>query len=121
MRVCAQGFPRICLICHKLYVICNECLPWDMQDLAKRILPLCENYVVVSQFAEARSHFKHGLVNHAFASALRAILQVVILIIFCFRIYLIFLILLSWYVVVSGSCFQIESICKSQRVFTSGR
>lgn len=52
-----------------------------MQDLAKRILPLCENYVVVSQFAEARSHFKHGLVNHAFASALRAILQVVILII----------------------------------------
>lgn len=56
---------------------------FDMQDLAKRILPLCENYVVVSQFAEARSHFKHGLVNHAFASALRAILQVIIQIILC--------------------------------------
>lgn len=47
----------------------------SLSDLAKRILPLCENYVVVSQFAEARSHFKHGLVNHAFAAALRAILQ----------------------------------------------
>lgn len=57
-----------------------------MQDLAKRILPLCENYVVVSQFAEARSHFKHGLVNHAFASALRAILQVLRPIILCFSI-----------------------------------
>jgi hypothetical protein len=47
-----------------------------VQELAKRVLPLCENYIVVSQFTEARSHFKHGLVNHAFAAALRAILQV---------------------------------------------
>lgn len=47
-----------------------------MQELARRILPLCENYMVVSQFTEARSQFKHGLVNHAFAAALRAILQV---------------------------------------------
>jgi gamma-tubulin complex component 2 len=46
-----------------------------VQELAKRVLPLCENYIVVSQFTEARSHFKHGLVNHAFAAALRAILQ----------------------------------------------
>lgn len=47
----------------------------SLQDLAKRILPLCENYLIVSQFTESRSHFKHGLVNHALASALRAILQ----------------------------------------------
>jgi gamma-tubulin complex component 2 len=47
-----------------------------LKELAKRILPLCENYMVVSQFVESRSHFKHGLVNHAFAAALRAILQV---------------------------------------------
>lgn len=32
--------------------------------------------MVVSQFAEGRSHFKHGLTNHAFAAGLRAILQV---------------------------------------------
>ncbi|KAH9541682.1 hypothetical protein CY35_14G078000 [Sphagnum magellanicum] len=47
----------------------------SIHELAKRVLPLCENYIVVSQFTEARSHFKHGLVNHAFAAALRAILQ----------------------------------------------
>ena len=47
-----------------------------VQDLAKRMIPLCENYMVVSQFAEARSHFRHGLTNHAFAAGLRAILQV---------------------------------------------
>jgi hypothetical protein len=46
------------------------------QELANRILPVCENYMVVSQFAEGRSHFKHGLTNHAFAAGLRAILQV---------------------------------------------
>ncbi|KAJ7516840.1 hypothetical protein O6H91_21G000900 [Diphasiastrum complanatum] len=44
-------------------------------ELTKRVLPLCENYIIVSQFTETRSHFKYGLVNHAFAAALRAILQ----------------------------------------------
>lgn len=47
----------------------------SLQELAKRILPLCESYIIVNQFTESRSHFKHGLVNHAFAAALRAILQ----------------------------------------------
>ncbi|KAL2653900.1 hypothetical protein R1flu_022028 [Riccia fluitans] len=47
----------------------------SIQELSKRLLPLCENYLVVSQFAESRSHFRHGLVNHALAAALRAILQ----------------------------------------------
>lgn len=47
----------------------------SLQDLAKRVLPLCENYLIVSQFAETRRHFQYGLVNHAFAAALRAILQ----------------------------------------------
>lgn len=46
------------------------------QELARRILPLSENYTNVSIFAEARSHFKYGLVNHALAAALKAILQV---------------------------------------------
>lgn len=48
----------------------------ELQELANRILPICEHYMVVSQFVESRSHFKHGLTNHAFASGLRAILQV---------------------------------------------
>ncbi|XP_024522183.1 gamma-tubulin complex component 2 [Selaginella moellendorffii] len=47
----------------------------SIQELTKRVLPLCENYMVVSQFNESRLQFKYGLVNHAFAAALRAILQ----------------------------------------------
>ncbi|XP_068662171.1 gamma-tubulin complex component 2 [Aristolochia californica] len=47
---------------------------FTLQELAKRIFPLCENFVVISHFVESRSHFKKGLVNHAFAAALRAIL-----------------------------------------------
>ncbi|MQM12129.1 hypothetical protein Taro_045043 [Colocasia esculenta] len=45
-----------------------------LQELAQRIFPLCENYILVEQFAESRSHFKNGLVNHAFAAAIRALL-----------------------------------------------
>ncbi|XP_022887329.1 gamma-tubulin complex component 2 [Olea europaea var. sylvestris] len=45
-----------------------------LQDSAKRIFPLCESYLLVNQFVESRSHFKTGLVNHAFAAALRALL-----------------------------------------------
>ncbi|CAN6173861.1 unnamed protein product [Urochloa humidicola] len=46
-----------------------------LQELTCRIFPLCEDYVLVSQFVESRSHFKNGLVNHALAAALRAFLQ----------------------------------------------
>ncbi|OEL21862.1 Gamma-tubulin complex component 2 [Dichanthelium oligosanthes] len=45
-----------------------------LQELTRRIFPLCEDYVLVSQFVESRSHFKNGLVNHALAAALRAFL-----------------------------------------------
>ncbi|KAK2974294.1 hypothetical protein RJ640_016780, partial [Escallonia rubra] len=45
-----------------------------LQELAKRIFPLCESYLLVNQFVESRSQFKSGLVNHAFAAALRALL-----------------------------------------------
>ena len=47
-----------------------------LQELTPRIFPLCEDYVLVSQFVESRSHFKNGLVNHALAAALRAFLLV---------------------------------------------
>lgn len=52
-------------------------LKTPLQDSAKRIFPLCESYLLVSQFVESRSQFKTGLVNHAFAAALRALLLVV--------------------------------------------
>ncbi|XP_012834523.1 PREDICTED: gamma-tubulin complex component 2, partial [Erythranthe guttata] len=34
----------------------------------------CESYLLITQFVESRSQFKSGLVNHAFASALRTLL-----------------------------------------------
>ncbi|GJN27129.1 hypothetical protein PR202_gb15122 [Eleusine coracana subsp. coracana] len=45
-----------------------------LQELTRRIFPLCENFVLVNQFVESRSHYKNGLVNHALAAALRAFL-----------------------------------------------
>ncbi|KAL6008296.1 hypothetical protein ACLOJK_033802 [Asimina triloba] len=47
-----------------------------LQEMAKRIFPLCENFLAIYQFVESRSQFKKGLVNHAFAAALRAFLLV---------------------------------------------
>ncbi|GMN43786.1 hypothetical protein TIFTF001_012984 [Ficus carica] len=45
-----------------------------LQELAKRMFPLCESFMLINQFVESRSQFKNGLVNHAFAAALRALL-----------------------------------------------
>lgn len=45
-----------------------------LQELATRICPLCESFLLINQFVESRSQFKYGLVNHAFAAALRALL-----------------------------------------------
>lgn len=47
-----------------------------LQELAKRMFPLCESFMLINQFVESRSQFKNGLVNHAFAAALRAMLVV---------------------------------------------
>ncbi|XP_057984808.1 gamma-tubulin complex component 2-like isoform X5 [Hevea brasiliensis] len=38
------------------------------------MFPLCESYLLIDQFVESRSQFKNGVVNHAFAAALRALL-----------------------------------------------
>ncbi|KAK9055043.1 hypothetical protein SSX86_026123 [Deinandra increscens subsp. villosa] len=46
----------------------------SLQESAKRIFPLCKSYLLINQFVESRSQFKSGLVNHAFAAALRALL-----------------------------------------------
>ncbi|XP_019194204.1 PREDICTED: gamma-tubulin complex component 2 [Ipomoea nil] len=45
-----------------------------LQESSKRLFPLCESYLLINQFVETRSQFKTGLVNHAFAAALRALL-----------------------------------------------
>ncbi|KAL8171878.1 hypothetical protein V2J09_023682 [Rumex salicifolius] len=45
-----------------------------LQELAMRVFPLCESFLLIDAFVESRSQFKMGLVNHAFASALRALL-----------------------------------------------
>ncbi|KAL5565818.1 hypothetical protein UlMin_028982 [Ulmus minor] len=45
-----------------------------LQELAKRIFPLCESFMLINQFVESRSQFSNGLVNHAFAAALKALL-----------------------------------------------
>lgn len=72
----------------------DEYISYDtlMQESSKRIFPLCESYLLINQFVESRSQFKTGLVNHAFASALRALLLVGVwcckLYIFCFRVVL---------------------------------
>lgn len=45
-----------------------------LQELAKRIFPLCRSFLLINQFVESRSQFENGLVNHAFSAALRAFL-----------------------------------------------
>lgn len=57
------------------YAVLNL-LNFLIQEMTKRIFPLCENFLAITQFVESRSHFKYGLVNHAFAAAIRALLLV---------------------------------------------
>lgn len=52
----------------------DQSMDLALQELVQRIFPLCEDFVLISQFVESESHFKSGLVNHAFAAALRALL-----------------------------------------------
>ncbi|XP_024392107.1 gamma-tubulin complex component 2 isoform X3 [Physcomitrium patens] len=70
--ICVQKNQEHCY-CFVFHV--DPKLNHSLHELADRILPICENYMVVSQFAEERSHYDHGLTNHAFAAGLRAILQ----------------------------------------------
>ncbi|KZV48871.1 gamma-tubulin complex component 2 [Dorcoceras hygrometricum] len=52
----------------------DESMDLALQESAKRIFPLCDSYLLISQFVESRSQFKTGFVNHAFAAALRSLL-----------------------------------------------
>ena len=59
----------------RLYVTVPETF-FMLQELAKRIFPLCKSFLLINQFVESRSQFQSGLVNHAFSAALRALLLV---------------------------------------------
>ncbi|KAJ8544765.1 hypothetical protein K7X08_017348 [Anisodus acutangulus] len=57
-----------------LSIMVDASMDLALQEFAKRLFPLCESYILINQFVETRSQFKTGLVNHAFAAALRALL-----------------------------------------------
>lgn len=59
---------------HSLTFHVDASMDLALQESVKRIFPLCESYLLINQFVELRSQFKTGLVNHAFAAALRALL-----------------------------------------------
>ncbi|KAE8009823.1 hypothetical protein FH972_006235 [Carpinus fangiana] len=58
---------------HVIFLV-DPSMDLALQELAKKIFPLCESFLMINQFVESRSQFKNGLVNHAFAAALRALL-----------------------------------------------
>eukprot|EP00898_Chlorokybus_atmophyticus_P003738 jgi/Chlat1/4365/Chrsp29S04513 len=53
----------------------DESLDPSLLELVRRVLPICEYYVTVSRFVEARSRYEHGLVVHALAAAVRSLLK----------------------------------------------
>ncbi|CAH9051446.1 unnamed protein product [Cuscuta europaea] len=57
-----------------IYFQSDASMDLALQESSKRLFPLCESYMLINQFVETRSQFKTGLVNHAFAAALRSLL-----------------------------------------------
>ncbi|XP_050392733.1 gamma-tubulin complex component 2 isoform X2 [Patella vulgata] len=53
----------------------DQSLDHSLQELVKRILPLCSNYSTIVRFIEEKSAFEYGLVNHALAAAMRALIK----------------------------------------------
>lgn len=53
----------------------DQSLDSSLQEMVKRILPLCSNYSTVVRFIEEKSAFEYGLVNHALSSAMRTLVK----------------------------------------------
>lgn len=53
----------------------DQSLDPSLQELLKRILPLCSNYSTVVRFIEEKSAFEYGLVNHALSAAMRTLIK----------------------------------------------
>nr|XP_022289752.1 gamma-tubulin complex component 2-like isoform X2 [Crassostrea virginica] len=53
----------------------DQSLDPSLQDLVRRILPLCCNYSTVVRFIEEKSAFEYGLVNQALSAAMRTLIK----------------------------------------------
>ncbi|XP_070191427.1 gamma-tubulin complex component 2-like isoform X2 [Littorina saxatilis] len=53
----------------------DQSLDPSLQELVRRILPLCSNYSTVVRFIEEKSAFEYGLVNHALCAAMRSLVK----------------------------------------------
>lgn len=53
----------------------DQSLDPSLQELVRRILPMCSNYSTVVRFIEEKSAFEYGLVNHALSAAMRCLLK----------------------------------------------
>ncbi|XP_005091505.1 gamma-tubulin complex component 2 [Aplysia californica] len=53
----------------------DQSLDTSVQELVKRILPLCTNYSTVVRFIEEKSSFEYGLVNHALSQAMDTLIK----------------------------------------------
>ncbi|KAK3086762.1 hypothetical protein FSP39_022926, partial [Pinctada imbricata] len=51
----------------------DQSLESSLQELVRRLLPLCSNYSTVIRFIEEKSAFEYGLVNHALSAAMRTL------------------------------------------------
>ncbi|CAL1527204.1 unnamed protein product [Lymnaea stagnalis] len=53
----------------------DQSLDPSVQELVKRILPVCSNYSAVVMFIEEKSSFEYGLVNHALSQAMETLIK----------------------------------------------
>ncbi|XP_041354765.1 gamma-tubulin complex component 2-like isoform X2 [Gigantopelta aegis] len=53
----------------------DQSLDPSLQELVKRVLPLCSNYSTVVRFIEEKAAFEYGLVNHALTAAMRTLIK----------------------------------------------
>ncbi|XP_071477744.1 gamma-tubulin complex component 2-like [Diadema antillarum] len=53
----------------------DKSLDGSLQELVRRILPICSNYSTVMHFIEDKSSFEFGVVNHALCGAMRTLVK----------------------------------------------
>uniref|UniRef100_A0A0B7B161 Gamma-tubulin complex component n=1 Tax=Arion vulgaris TaxID=1028688 RepID=A0A0B7B161_9EUPU len=53
----------------------DQSLDTSVQELVKRMLPVCSNYSTVVRFIEEKSSFEYGLVNHALSHAMETLIK----------------------------------------------
>jgi hypothetical protein len=48
-----------------------------LEELIKRILPLCQNFINIDKYIQTNSLHDRGLIQHSFSFSLKEILQVI--------------------------------------------